>query len=263
MAWVETPSTSFVARHESDDAEAAARLLEQLERFRAEIAQRFGMVPPSDVAVVVHPGLWHLALAHPWLPLARLAAAPAGRRYFAGWFSLGEIHVLAPSALEQQASRAPGSREALELAPLHEYAHLVVGANNPELPPPFGPRSFSRYLRWAWLLEGAATWFSGQVPHLRAAVARRLREGQPPRFPPTARDALLLGGTVYSLLERAAGPAACVELAATRDPHAALERVFGRPLGDVERDWREHVSAYASGRAGVRRRRPGVGVRRD
>lgn len=257
MAWVETESPSFTARHESADADAAVRVLEQLEEFRERIAERFPILP-EDVSAVIHPGSWQLALAHPWLPLARLAAAPASRRYFAGWFSLGEIHVLAPAALERLASRAPGSREALALAPLHEYAHLVVAANNPELPPPFGLRGFPRYLRRAWLVEGAATWFSGQVPHLRPAVTRRLREGGRPAFPPSARDALVLGGTVYALLHRAAGPEACVALATrldARGARGAIERAFELPFLEVEAAWRDHLGAFAAGQDRGRRRR--------
>lgn len=243
MAWVETQSRSFSARHDSRDAESAAAVLERLEEFRERVLERF-RVAPAGVAVVMHPGLLQLGLAHPWLPIARLAAAPASRRYFAGWFAVGEVHVLSEAALEERASRVPGSREALRLAPLHEYAHLVLAANNPGAPPPFGPRGFPRYLRWAWLIEGAATWLAGQVPHLRAAVARRLHEGRTPSFPPSARDALVLGGTVYSLLERAAGPGACVALASSFDhggARVALERAFELPFLEIEAHWRDQL----------------------
>ena len=260
MAWIETHSRSFAARHDSRDAEATAGLLERLEEFRERAAERFPAAP-GGVSVIVHPGLWQLGLAHPWLPLARMAAAPASRRYFAGWFSLGEIHVLAPAALEERASSVPGSREALDLAPQHEYAHLVVAASNPAAPPPFGLRGFPRYLRWAWLIEGAATWLAGQVPHLRAAVARRLREGGKPDFPPSARDALVLGGSLFALLERDAGPDACVALAASsldgHGPRPAIERVFERPFLEVEAAWREHLTAYSAGHEPGRRRRRG------
>ena len=58
----------------------------------------------------------------------------------------------------------------------------------------------------AWVSEGSATYLAGQVPHMRAAVARRLREGGRPSFPPAARDALVLGGTVFDFLAREAGP---------------------------------------------------------
>lgn len=248
MPWVESYSPSFNARHEERDTDAAAATLEALEHFRERLAGLFEATP-GEVAVVIHARPGALALAHPWLPVARMLAAPAARRYMAGWFARGEIHVLAPDALEERASAVPGSREALMLSPLHEYAHLVVGANNPGLPPPFTPASFARYLRWAWLAEGAATHLSGQTRHLRPAIARRLREGARPRFPPPARDAALLGGTVFALLEEAAGAEACAELAA-RLPGGggatAIETAFARPLPEVEVDWRERLEELRS-----------------
>ena len=175
----------------------------------------------------------------------------------AGWFSRREIHVLAPEALEARASPGEGSREALMISPLHEYAHLVVGLNNPALPPPFNPGSFRRYLRWAWLAEGAATQLSGQTPHLRAAVARRLGEGDPPAFPPSARDAPLLGGTLLDMLEEGAGRQAVAEMALRLDPggpERQIERAFGRTVREVEHDWRERL---AGGRGSSRGRRRG------
>ena len=241
MAWVESHSLSFSARHETEDADEAASMLDRLERFREDLDGLFETTP-WEVAVVIHSRPLQLALAHPWLPLARVAAAPASRRYLAGWFASGEIHVLSSAALESRASNVPGSLDALALTPLHEYAHLVVGANNDQLPPPFGPRSFARYLRWAWLCEGAATYLSGQAPHLRAAIARRLREGAKPSFPPSARDAPLLGGTVFGLLAEQRGDEACAALATRLDDRgakAAIETAFERPLWDVERRWRD------------------------
>jgi hypothetical protein len=245
VAWVETNSLSFVARHESSQADAAAGVLDALEIFRDRVGKLFERTP-YDISVVIHPRPLMLALAHPWLPLARLVAAPASRRYFAGWFGLEGIHVLAPAALEQRASAVAGSREALLLTPQHEYAHLVVGANNPDLPPPFSPGSFRRYVRWAWLCEGAATHFAGQTPHLRAAILRRLHEGGRPDFPPSPRDAQLLGGTLFSMLEREAGADAAVALAQSSDAEGArraLEGVFGRPRVRVERDWRDYLES--------------------
>jgi len=199
--------------------------------------------------VVLHPRPWALALAHPWLPLARFVAAPASRRYFAGWFGEHEIHVLSPPALERRASGVPGSREALLLSPEHEYAHVVVGANNPDLPPPFSPAAFRRYVRWAWLCEGAAAWLSGQAPHLRPAIVRRLREGGRPTFPPEARDAMLLGGTVFDLLERDRGTAAAAALATSsleRGQRSVLADAFGRQLASVERDWRASLDSLTA-----------------
>ena len=248
MAWIESHSPSFSARHDEGDAGAAATILEALEHFRDRLDGLFERTP-GEVAVVMHPTPGALSLAHPWLPVARMFAAPAARRYMAGWFAKNEIHVLTPDALEQRASNVPGSREALLLTPLHEYAHVVVGANNPGLPPPFGPRAFARYLRWAWLCEGAATQFAGQTAHLRPAIARRLHEGPRPAFPPSARDAALLGGTVFALLEVDTGPEASVQLAGHLPQGggaAAIEHAFARPLGEVERDWRDFLDDLRS-----------------
>ena len=248
MPWVETSSLSFVARHESAQADVAERVLDDLEGFRAALEGVFETVP-GEVSVIIHPRPLMLALAAPWLPLARAVSAPAGRRYFAGWFAHGEIHVLAPAALERRASRVPGSRDALLRSPRHEYAHLVLGANNPSLPPPFGIATFRRYVRMAWLCEGAATHYAGQVPHMRAAIARRLREGGRPPFPPAARDALVLGGTVFGMLERERGSRACVELARTSEKagsRKAIEAAFGRPAASVERDWVDYLAALTA-----------------
>lgn len=244
MPWVETESLSFVARHESSQATAAERVLGDLETFRAEVEPAFGRVP-APVSIVIHPRPALLALSQPWLPLARAVSAPAGRRYIAGWFAWRELHVLAPEALERRAARAPGSRAALLLSPRHEYAHLLVGAVNESLPPPFSPPTFRRYVRMAWLCEGAATHLAGQVPHLRAAIARRMREGPRPAFPPSARDAWVLGGTVFAMLESERGLEACIDLASAPE-HAsadkAIERAFGRPVASVERGWTDYLA---------------------
>ena len=241
MPWVETESLSFVARHESSQTGSVQRLLDDLERFRAELERRYEQVP-GEIAVVVHPRPLMLSLAHPWLPAARMVSAPAGRRYFAGFFGLREIHVLAPPALEARASGVPGSREAMMLSPRHEYAHLTVGANNPSLPPPFTPGTFRRYVRMAWVSEGSATYLAGQVPHMRGAVARRLREGGRPSFPPAARDALVLGGTVFEFVAREAGAEAADALALSRTPEQALAALG--PL--TARGWEDYLAGFGA-----------------
>jgi hypothetical protein len=104
---------------------------------------------------------------------------------------------------------------------------------------------FRRYVKMMWLAEGAATHLAGQVPHLRAAIARRLRDGGRPEFPPAARDAWVLGGTVFGLLEREAGLEACVSLAATpewKSPRKAIEQAFGRPAASVARAWTDYLA---------------------
>jgi hypothetical protein len=134
--------------------------------------------------------------------------------------------------------------------PRHEYAHVVVGANNATLPPPFSPATFRRYARSAWLCEGAACHLAGQVPLMRAAVARRLREGRRPSFPPASRDALVLGGTVFEMLAEEQGPEACAALARapdTRSPRRSIEEAFGRPGAGVERDWSDYLASLTAG----------------
>jgi hypothetical protein len=176
-------------------------------------------------------------------------AAPASRRYFAGWFAEHEIHVLAPSALERRASAVAGSSEALLLTPRHEYAHLVLGANNPDLPPPFSVARFRQYVRWAWLCEGAAAWLSGQTPFFRAAIVRRMREGGRPEFPPAPSDAMLLGGTLFSMLEEERGVHVAVALATSpleRGARGLIAEAFDQPLATVERNWRNDLDSMAA-----------------
>ena len=202
-------------------------MLEPLEAFREEVHGLFDRLP-DEVAVVLHPRRG-AHVAHPWLPLARMVAAPASRRYFAGWFTEADIHVLSPPALERRASTWRARAEALLLSPLHEYSHLAIGMNNPDLPPPFSPSAFRRYVRWAWLCEGAAVWLSGQTPYLRPAIVRRLREEARPEFPPSARDAMLLGGTIFSLLQRQAGPGAAARSRPARSRTGAPAACSPRP----------------------------------
>ena len=251
MTYVETASETFTARHDARDTDDAEQVLAQLEGTRARLERRFKM-PVGRLDVVLHPAAWQLSVAQPWLPVQRRLTAPAGRRYLVGWAVTNELHVLAPRLLAGRASNVEGSLELLMLAPSALLARRVMAENNPALPPPFGPRTFQRYLRWAWLVEGAAQYFSGQVRHARPAVARRLREGGPPSFPPGRRDAALLGGTVFDLLAREEGPGACAQLACSAlaaGPTRALERAFhGRALRHTESAWRHHLDRIAAGR---------------
>src|SRR3954453_11258179 len=201
MAWVDTALETFVARHDERDAADAERVLAQLEYARAQLEERFD-TRPGELEVVLHSSPSQLDAAQPGVPLARRLTAPAARRYVVGWAGPRELHVLAPRLLAHRASNVEGSLELLMLAPSALLPRSYVAANHSGMPPPFGPRTFARWLRWAWLVEGAAQYFSGQVRHVRPAVARRLREGGPPSFPPGRRDAALLGGTVFDLLAR-------------------------------------------------------------
>ena len=244
MSWVETSSPHFAARHDEADAHDVVGVLELLEGTRTRLARAFPTVP-DDVDVVVHGSSAQLDLAAPLVPIVRRLTAPAARRYLVGWFGTREIHVLAPRVLAARASHVPGSRELNLLAPAALYAHVVIGAGNPRLPPPFTPASFRRYRRWAWLAAGGAQWLSGQTEHARPAIARHLHEGGRPAFPPGMRDAQLLGGTILDLLAREEGAAACVELLLAplpRDPRDVLREAFGgRSLRHTEATWRAHL----------------------
>src|SRR5436309_1159812 len=242
MTWVETESLSFTARHDTGDTSYAERTLDRLEDLRVRLEERFDRVPGS-VTLVVHTNPAWLAMAHPFLPAARWSAAPAGRRYLAGWAMATELHVLNDPHMTRRAAGAD-SREALRGTAERLYTQLVMGANNPELPPSWTPRRFARYMRWMWLVEGGAQYFSRQVGYYRPAVIRRLREGARPSFPPGRRDAVILGGTLFDLLEEERGPRACEVLVSRlhRDgPAANLETAFGAGAREIEGAWRDYL----------------------
>ena len=251
MAWHETASETFVARHDGRDAPDVEHVLAELEDTRARLERRFG-TQLGDLSVVLHGTEAQLDAAAPLLPLLRRMTSPAGRRYLVGWTGDNELHVLAPRALAKRASNVEGSLELLMLAPGALFAKRLVAEANPGLPPPWGARAWSRYLRWAWLVEGAGQYFSGQTRHARPAIARRLREGRAPSFPPARADASLLGGSLFDMAAREEGEQAAVDLARTplsAGPGRALERVFhGRALRHTEGTWRAHLQRLADGR---------------
>lgn len=248
MSWTQTESLSFIARHEEGDEECAERTLDELEDLRLKLEDRFEEAP-AEVTIVIHPSLGWLAAAHPFLPAARIAAAPAGRRYLAGWVRPTEVHVLNDDALERRAA-GPDSLRALWGTARRLYTQLTLAANNERMPPPWDPIRFSRYLRWAWLIEGGAQYFSGQTASFRPAVIRRLNEGDPPSFPPGPREAIILGGTVFDLLDREVGRPAC-ELLVSRlrkdGPVPALEIAFGVDVETIEQAWRRSLGALPEG----------------
>ena len=145
MPWVETESLSFTARHDSGDTAFAERTLDRMEDLRLRLEDRFELVP-GDVTVVVHTNPAWLAMAHPFLPAARWSAAPAGRRYLAGWAMATELHVLNDPHMERRAA-GDDSRDALRGTAERLYAQLVIAANNRDLPPSWTPRRFVRYLQ--------------------------------------------------------------------------------------------------------------------
>src|SRR2546423_90338 len=138
MAWVERASPSFTARFDERDADDAARVLDQLEQAREDFSGRFPRAA-SELTAVIHDSELALALAAPYLPLARVVTAPAGRRYLAGWFGAAELHMLAPRLLARRASAVPGPPPPPLLTPRAPLPGAVGGAHNPDRPPPFPP----------------------------------------------------------------------------------------------------------------------------
>jgi hypothetical protein len=247
-SWVQSSSRNFTARHDEEDATAVRTVLALLEDTRERVGEVFPALP-QDVTVIVHSSAGQLDIAQPVLPVMRRLTTPAARRYIAGWTSRGTLHVLAPRLLAERAANTEGSREMLALTPAALYVQLVVAACNPALPPPWSLRSTGRAARWAWLLAGSAQWFSGQTAHARPAIAKRLREGARPDFPPRLRDAALLGGTVVDLVAREQGVARAVALACELprgSPRQALVATFdGRALVHTEGTWRAHLARMA------------------
>jgi hypothetical protein len=217
-------------------------VLDGLEERRLRLEDRFDYVP-GDVTVILHDNPAWLSFAHPLLPAVRWSAAPAARRYLAGWPMDREIHCLNDSWMDRR-SAGEDSLRALRGTAERMYCQIVLSANNTALPPMWTPRRFITYLRWAWLIEGAAQYFAGQTSLYRAAVITRLREGERPSFPPSRRDALILGGTVFDLLDRHAGPDACVRMASRLHRNGArgnLELAFEARMRDIEKAWRMHL----------------------
>ena len=249
MAWVQTGSDTFRARHDSGDAQAAREVLRSLELIRGRLEELFPR-HLEDMTVVLHGSTTSLMMTNPTLPVAWLATAPAARRYVAGWVGANELHVLSPAVLRARASNVPGSREMLALSAAALYARRLIAENNRDLQRVMIAVRVRRELRWMWLLEGAARWLSGQTEHARPAIARRLREGGRPSFPPGVRDAPLLGGTLIDLLAREQGERAVIRMSARLDPagpRAALSKAFpGRPLTETEKAWRSHLARLAA-----------------
>jgi hypothetical protein len=248
MTWVESSSRHFAARHEEDDSEDVVGVLETLEASREQLTPAFPRMP-GTVAVVVHASDTALAAAQPMVPIMRRFATPAARRYIVGWPERDTIHVLAPRVLEARMTSQSDSKQLGLMAPAALYAQIVVGQNNDRLPPPFRPRSLREGMRWAWLHFGAGQYLSGQTQHQRAAIARRLREGAPD-FPPTRREAPLLGGSLVDLIGTELGDEAVMKLVTelpTTGPRISLVDIFeGLTLEEIEVGWRKHLDRMAA-----------------
>ncbi|HEV7808929.1 MAG TPA: hypothetical protein VGO80_24205 [Solirubrobacteraceae bacterium] len=248
-AWVETSSPNFAARFDEVDRRDVRDVLNLLEDMRERLEPIFPALP-EEVSVVLHTSRFELDLAQPYLPILRRLTTPAARRYLAGWAAGGTVHVLAPRLLAARAANVEGSKKMLLLTPAALYVQLAIAACNPDLPPPWSPRSTVRAARWAWLVAGSAQWFSGQTALARPAIARRLRDEARPEFPPALKDATLLGGSLVDLVAREQGAAAAARLAYAPLPpggprQALLEAFGGRALVHTEGTWRAHLARLA------------------
>src|SRR3954469_25958554 len=154
MAWVDTASDTFVARHDERDAADAERVLAQLEHARARLEERFE-ARPGELEGVLHSSPAQLDAAQPWWPLPRGRPPPAPLRYVVGWAGTRELHVLAPRLLAHRASNVEGSLEMLMLAPSALLARRAIAVRHPGFPPPVGPLRLRRWMRDAWFVEGA------------------------------------------------------------------------------------------------------------
>ena len=250
MAWVETASLSFVARHDSDIAEEADAMLADLEEFRTELEDLFDVVP-GDVAVVVHPRPLMMNFAVPWLPLARAVSAPAGRRYFARLLRGERDPRAGPGGAREAGVRGSG---------------LAGGADarSTSRVRPRGGRGQQR--------NAAAAVLAGHLPALRAlGLAVRGRRGLSGR--PGAADAgrrgqqAARGRAARSSRRRPAtrwcwaapcsrcctpstGPRPAPSSPARPTPgaHAGRSRqAFGRPAASVEREWADYLAALTAG----------------
>ena len=160
----------------------------------------------------------------------------------AGWFAAGEVHVLAPQVL-RRAAAGQDSLDALKLTPQRAYTLLVVGENNPALPPPFRPgMSRASCETPGWPRERPST-SPGRCPFCARQSPPACARGRVD-CPPSPRDAGILAGALFDLLERDRGPQACVGLARhtlAQGSGAALEDAFDQPAKEVERRFRAHL----------------------
>jgi hypothetical protein len=251
MAWVESHSASFGCRHSEACTDDVARLLGSLEDLREGLQTAFPRTV-EGLTLILHDGPRSLMAANPLMAAHWRRADPASRPLLTGWVTDGEIHLLSPPALRARAAGNPALAAVLAHAAASLYTRRVIIEANHDLHRSLAPARALVSMRWAWLLEGASRWFSGESAAARGLVIARLRGGAQPEFPPAPRDAPLLAGTVIDLVVREAGERAAVELAGRLHPdgtRGALIKAFGgRSAVHTEGAWRSYLSrlAYSS-----------------
>ena len=193
--WVETESLSFTARHEEADDESAQRTLDALEDLRLKLEDRFD-VAPGDVTVVVHPSPAWLNAAHPFLPAARLAAAP-GRSPLPRRLGDGTRASCPQRRLSRQARRGRGLARG---AARHRRTPLCADRHRRQQPQPAAALGAAALLalpalvvagrRWRSVLRGpgASVPARGPDPHARRQAARPSRLRRATRSSSAARS---------------------------------------------------------------------------
>jgi hypothetical protein len=249
MAWVESHTASFQCRHSAVCTDDVAHLLGGLEALRAGLQETFPRTV-DDLMLVMHDGPRFLAAANPLLAAQARRADLASRPLLTGWVTDAEIHLLSPPALRARAAGNPILSAVLAHSAATLYTRRVIMEANHDLHRTFAPARAMVSVRWAWLLEGASRWFSGESAAARPLVGARLRGGSQPAFPPAPRDAPLLAGTVIDLLVREEGERAAVEMVGRLHPggtQGALVKAFdGRTMAHTEGSWRSYLSRLAS-----------------
>ena len=247
MAWVESHSPSFSARYDSDHTEEAAvgaggaRGAARRARrpLRARPRRDGGRAPPAP----------DRARARPPLAAARPARGRPRRPALLRRLVRRVRHPRArPCARSRSAPRAcPARARPCCSRPQHEYAHLVVGANNPYLPAALLDRHLPPLRALGLAVRGRRHLAVGPG----APAARRDRaapaRGRPAGLPARARATRCCSAARSSpCSSRSTAPAAAAALATSdleRGPRSVLVDAFGRQLAGVERDWRELLDA--------------------
>jgi hypothetical protein len=250
MAWTESRSASFACRHSSERAADAVRVLRLLEQTRERLIERFPRLE-DELTVVLHDSPHALALSNPLLPAIWAVSSRRARRYVTGWAGRNELHVLSPRALRERATNTSGSFEMLALTPASLYVKRLIVGGNRELQAARLPARSWAELRWAWLVEGASRWLSGESGHARSVVGQYVRASGRPHFPPGPRDAPLLAPTLIEMLADQQGPGGVVPLAGrlhTGGSNAALLNAFpGQGLSSIESEWRSRLRRLGEG----------------
>ena len=207
MAWVETESLSFTARHESDDEAYAQRTLDRLEDLRLRLEERFDEAPGRGDRD--RPPLAGLAQRRAPVPARRPACRGAGRTPLPRRLGDGRRSFTSSTTSTPTAARPART-------PCRRCAGPRSASTRRSWSPPTTRGCHRRGARAVRPLPALGVADRGRRPVLRrstglfrAAANTRMRKGGPPSFPPSARDAIILGGTVFELLERERGPDAC------------------------------------------------------